>query len=57
MIQPRVGGRTHVSPLAHWLRLPLRYLIAFCVIPVGLLLGVLGTCHHTLRKCVPTQRD
>ncbi len=57
MKQQLVIPRSKINPLAHWLRLPLRYLIASCLIPVGLLFGVCGFCHHTLRKFAPTQRD
>ncbi len=57
MKQPRVVPATQVNPVTSWIRLPLRYVIAFCLIPVGLLFGVLGLCHEGMRKVVPTQRD
>lgn len=45
-----------VDPLLSWLRLPGRYLLAFVLIPVGLLLAVGGILHVAFRALPGVRR-
>lgn len=45
-----------VDPLISWLRLPGRYLLAFWLIPVGVLIGVCAVVHAGFRRLPGVRR-